>query len=329
MNIEYKAFEVSEIGEKKYQGKIVNKNIDNLEQGDVLIKVKYSSLNYKDALSSIGNKGVTRSYPHVLGIDAAGIVVDSKSSKFKNGDEVIVTGFDLGMNTSGGLAEYIRVPVEWLVNCPQSLNLKEAMFFGTAGFTAALSVLKLLESGVTVNDGPILVTGASGGVASVAIAILAKLGYSVTAASGKKEAYDFLKKIGATDIIDRTLIDDDSNKAMLKSKWAGVVDTVGGNILATAIKTCKYNATVTTCGNVAGDKFSSSVYPFILRGVSLVGIDSVQCSLELRDKVWSLLANNYKFDFEGQYQIITLYEVASELEAILKGNHSGRTVVEL
>lgn len=282
MDKKFKAMVVSELESKKFHREIKSKSISDLPEGDILINVKYSSLNYKDALSAIGNRGVTKEYPHTPGIDASGIVEKSGTSDFSVGDEVLVTGYDFGMNTSGGFQEYIRVPAKWVIKLPNGLSMRESMVYGTAGFTAALSVYKLVKSGVSPSDGDILVTGATGGVGSVALSILSKLGYRVIAVTGKTEEKQMLVDLGAKDIVSREDLDDTSGRPMLRGKWAGVVDTVGGNILATAIKSTNYGGSITCCGNVGGDKFSTSVYPFILRGVTLYGIDSVQCAKDLR-----------------------------------------------
>ncbi|MGM0415068.1 MAG: YhdH/YhfP family quinone oxidoreductase, partial [Bacillota bacterium] len=272
-NKKFRALEIKEV-DNEYVRNIIEKEISELPEGDLLIRVKYSSLNYKDALSAIGNKGVTKEYPHTPGIDAAGIVVEDKSNNFQEGDRVIVTGYDLGMNTAGGFAEYIRVPAEWAVKLPENLSLKESMTYGTAGFTAALSVHKLLTAGTPGKN--ILVTGPSGGVGSFACSILAKKGYEITAATGKTEAKEYFQNLGVSEIISRSEVDDDSGRMLLKEKWDGVIDTVGGNMLATAIKSTKYAGAITCCGNVASGDLPLNVYPFILRGVSLLGIDSVQ-----------------------------------------------------
>lgn len=330
-NLEFKSLLIKEEGDKNFSRQIVTKNIDDLPQGDVVINVKYSSLNYKDALSSIGNKGVTRNYPHTPGIDAAGIVMDSSDVNLKKGDEVLITGYDLGMNTSGGYGQFIRVPAEWVVKLPKNLSLKESMIFGTAGFTAALSVYKLTEMGnVMPEDGEILITGATGGVGSTAVSLLGKLGYDVIGATGKASQKDMLISIGAKDIVDRKEVDDDSGKPMLRSKWAGVVDTVGGNNLSTAIKTTNYGGCVTTCGNVAGHKFDASVYPFILKGITLYGIDSVQCPRALRLKIWDLLANDWKTDtLHENVNEVSLEELSDSIDQILEGKLKGRTIVNL
>lgn len=309
---------------------LVERNIDELPPGELLINVKYSSLNYKDALSSIGNKGVTRNYPHTPGIDAAGIVEESSADDFEIGDKVIITGYDFGMNTSGGFAEYIRVPAKWVIKLPHLLSLKESMIYGTAGFTAALSVYKLTQSGVMPSDGEILVTGASGGVGSVAVSLLSKLGYDVVAATGKLSESEMLLKLGAKSVIDRNDIDDKSGRPMLGGRWAGVIDTVGGNILSTAIKSTNYGGSVTCCGNVGGADFSSSVYPFILRGITVFGIDSVECPMPLRKEIWNKLSSEWKlYNLDHAVDEIGLDGLSDKIDAMLKGEHIGRTIIKL
>lgn len=329
MNKKFKSLYVTE-NEGKFERNIVTRKISELPQGDVLIRVKYSSLNYKDALSANGNKGVTRKYPHTPGIDACGIVEESGSKEFEVGDKVIVTGYDLGMNTSGGFSEYIRVPSDWIVKLPKGLSLKESMYYGTAGFTAALSVYKLIQT-VNTEDGYILVTGGTGGVATIAIKILIKLRYNVVVSTGKVESQkEELLKLGVIDVIDRSDVDDNSKKPLLRSRWAGVIDTVGGNTLSTAIKTTNYCGAVTTCGNVGGIEFNSSIFPFILKGITLYGIDSVECPMDLRIKIWDLLANEWKSDkLENMVNIVSLEELNEKIDLIIKGNHIGRTVLEL
>lgn len=324
----FTAIEVTENENSTFERKIIKRNITDLPEGDILIKVHYSSLNYKDALSATGNKGVTRNYPHTPGIDAAGVVESSNSKDFNIGDKVIVTGYDLGMNTAGGFAEYIQVPAGWVVPCPKSLSLRESMIYGTAGFTAALSVSKLLGSGVNPEDGEVLVTGGTGGVGSVAISLLNKLGYEVIAATGKAQEKERLQIIGAKDIIDRNEINDLSGRGMLRGRWSGVIDTVGGNTLATAIKTTKYGGSVTCCGNVASHEFSSSVYPFIIRGISLLGIDSVQCPMTLRKEIWSNLATTWKVNLESNVTEVSLEELDERIDLMLIGKHVGRTIIK-
>lgn len=313
-----------------YINDIELKNIDWLGKGDVLINVKYSSLNFKDALSAIGNKGVTKKYPHTPGIDAAGIVVESENDKFSVGDKVIVTGYDFGMNTNGGFSEYIRVPSEWIVKLPKQLSLRESMIYGTAGFTAALSVKKLLDYGIKQNNGPVLVTGATGGVGSIAVSILSKLQYTVIGLTGKPEYKDMLLKAGAKDIVLREEFNNASEKILLSTKWNAVIDTVGGNILENALKTTNYNGCVTCCGNVASYKLSTTVYPFILRGISLLGIDSVQCPMDIREKVWDKLSTDWKINnLNDNVEEISLEEVDVNIKKILKGKLKGRTIINL
>ncbi|MBU3111234.1 YhdH/YhfP family quinone oxidoreductase [Clostridium lacusfryxellense] len=329
-NNEFRAILVSETENKEFKREVVTRHINDLPDGDVLINVKYSSLNYKDALSATGNKGVTRDYPHTPGIDAAGIVVENNNSSFAIGSTVLVTGYALGMSTSGGYAEYIRVPSKWVVKLPEKLSLRESMIYGTAGFTAALSIYKLINSGVKPSDGDILVTGSTGGVGSIAISILSKLGYDVTASTGKLSEKEMLLGIGAKQIVDRNDLDDNSGRAVLKSRWAGVIDTVGGNILATAIKSTNYGGTVTCCGNVASDQFSSSVYPFILKGVSLLGIDSVKCPMDIRLIIWDKLSSDWKPNNLGtNVDEVSLDGLSEKIDMILEGKHKGRTIINI
>jgi alcohol dehydrogenase len=312
-----------------YVSAVQDKTIDELPTGDVLINVKYSSVNFKDALSSAGNKGVTRKFPHTPGIDAAGVVAESSVDTFKAGDEVILTGYDLGMNTSGGYSEYIRVPAGWVVPKPAGLELREAMAYGTAGFTSALSVIKLLDHGLEPSAGKILVTGATGGVGSVAVAMLSGLGFEVTAATGKATQAEFLKGLGATEIVDRAAIDDQSGKPMLRETYAGVVDTVGGNILATALKTTSYGGAVTTCGLTQSHELNTTVFPFILRGVSLLGVDSVELPIQTKRDTWARIASDLKINIEPLTEEITMNELPDTLKKILKGGVSGRVVVKI
>ena len=308
---------------------IQEKTVDDLPEGDVLIRVKYSSLNYKDALSATCNPGVTRNFPHTPGIDAAGIVEESAHAQFKQGDPVIVTSYDLGMNTSGGFGQYVRVPAEWVVPLPEGLSLKESMIYGTAGFTAGMSIHEIVAN-VTPDTGEVLVTGASGGVGSISVAILARLGYSVVAVSGKPESAVFLEALGAKKIIPRDAVVDDSGKPLLKRRWAGAIDTVGGDILAGVIKAMDVGGTVTCCGNVAGPELFLTVFPFILRGVRLVGIDSQNCPMAHRLKVWEHLASNWKIDLDnGVYQEIALEQLDENIDRILAGGQTGRVLVNL
>lgn len=329
-NKNFKALQIIENVEKQYSREIIQRKISDLPAGEVLVRVHYSALNYKDALSSIGNKGVTRNYPHTPGIDAAGIVEASESSDFKVGDEVIVTSYDLGMNTSGGLAEYIRVPARWVVTLPMGLSMREAMIYGTAGFTAAMCISALINHGLSPEKGKVLVTGSTGGVGILAVAMLKKLGFEIIALTGKPEAHEFLAKVGASEIFSREALDDKSGRPMLKSVYAGVIDTVGGNILATALKSLNYGGAAAICGLVASSDLPTSVLPFILRGNSLFGIDSAECPMPLRKQIWQKLATDFKpLDLELLVTEIGLEEVPDRLDLMLKGGAMGKYLVKL
>jgi acrylyl-CoA reductase (NADPH) len=326
----FKALVAEEVSPHTFGQKIRTKNITELPAGDVLIRVHYSSLNYKDALSATGNRGVTRSYPHVPGIDGAGVVAESSSPDFAPGDQVIASGFDIGMNTPGGFSQYIRVPADWIIHCPPGLSLRSSMIYGTAGFTAALSLERLVNFPVGPEKGKILVSGATGGVGSIAIALLAKLGYRVSAVSGKADAAEYLQHLGAAEIISRQQATDATGKPLLKEKWAGVIDTVGGEILATAIKSTAYGGAVTCCGNAASADLPLSVYPFILRGVSLLGIDSAKSPLQTRKKIWQKLAGEWRIDsLDSLATECTMAELPLYIERMLQGRHTGRVLVNL
>ena len=325
----FKAMVVSETAEKTFPREIRERALGDLPAGELIIEVKFSSLNYKDALSATGNKGVTRKYPHTPGIDAAGVVADSTTKLFAVGDQVTVTGFDLGMNTSGGFAQYISVPALWAAKLPQGLSLKDSMSHGTAGLTAALCIIRLMASGLTKESGEVLVTGATGGVGSVAVAILGKLGFNIVAATGKASEHDFLTSLGAKTIISREEANDTSGRPLQKPRWAGVIDTVGGNILATALKTAKYGGLVAACGNAMSAELNVNVFPFILRGVSLLGVDSVEIPMRARQMAWSKLAGEWKIDFGNIINEVSLEELNPQIDAILKGAVRGRVVVDL
>ncbi len=328
-NIKFNALVVEELQKNVFSRNVCEKSVDDLPDGDVLIKVHYSSLNYKDALSAIGNRGVTRKYPHTPGIDASGVVVDSKSSDFRAGDNVIVTSYDLGMNRSGGFAQYIRVPAEWVVKLPSNMTLKESMILGTAGFTAGMSIFQIIRD-IPQERGEILVTGATGGVGSIAVLLLSHLGYNVAAVSGKSDAHDFLKSLGAKEIISREDASDKAGRAILNGRWAAVVDTVGGDILATAIKSTLPWAVVTCCGLVASPELSINVFPFILRGVKLIGIDSQNCPMNHRADIWKAFSDKWKLNYpDNFYKEISLNELSQNIDLILKGGQRGRCVVAL
>ncbi len=325
-----KAFLVEKIGENEFLSRVQDVSTPKCGENEIVIKVTYSSLNYKDALSSIGNPGVTRKFPHVTGIDVAGTVYESTSPIFKVGEKVLVTGYDMGMNTNGGHAQFVKVPAAWVARIPDSISDKEIMTFGTAGLTAALSINELIENGIKPESGEILVTGATGGVGSIAVAILSKLGYSITAISGKKERIDFLKKIGANEIILRDEFEAESKKPLLSEKYAGVIDTVGGKILANALKQVKYDGVVTCCGLISSHELNTNVFPFILRGIRLIGIDSVECKLEKKQAAWEKLASRWKINsLNTIINEITLDEVKTAYEHLLSGKAVGRYVVKI
>ncbi|MGR6543312.1 acrylyl-CoA reductase family protein [Paenibacillus tundrae] len=303
---------------------------EDLPNGDVTLQVQYSSVNYKDGLATIEKGGVVREYPIVPGIDLAGTVEESVSGRFAPGDRVISTGYEPGVSHFGGYSRYARLRSEWLVPLPPGLSEKEAMAIGTAGFTAALSVDALVQAGVTPEMGKILVTGATGGVGSMAIAILAKLGYEVTASTGKKDKQEqLLRDLGASHIISREEADMPAKGALGKQLWAGVVDPVGGSALAERLKQIQYGGVVAVSGLTGGTAFESTVLPFILRGIQLIGIDSVYCPMERRERLWKLLGGEWKPDraLELGIQEITWDQLPQTLGAILQGEAVGRTVV--
>ena len=331
MNVStFRALVVSKIDEKTFTREITERKISDLPEGEVLVRVRYSSLNYKDGLSCIGHPGVTQNFPHTPGIDASGEVTESSDSRFKEGDSVIVTGYDLGMNTSGGFGEYIRVPADWVVPLPEGMTFKEASIYGVAGFTAALSVDALQKYGVNPEQGEIVVTGSTGGVGSVSVALLSLLGYTVVASTGKKEESEFLLRLGASEIISREEVNDESKKPLLRERWAGAVDTVGGTTLAALLKAAKRGGAVAATGLVASSELSTTVFPFILRGVSLLGIDSGFTPTKLRREIWNKLAGIWKIPQLEQLTIdCTLEELDPEIDKILAGGQRGRVVVNL
>ncbi|WP_397377446.1 YhdH/YhfP family quinone oxidoreductase [Pseudomonas sp.] len=325
----FNALQARETATGEFEQVIVQREIGELPAGELLVRVKYSSLNYKDALSASGNRGVTKSFPHTPGIDAAGIVEASSVAEFAVGDEVIITGYDLGMNTAGGFGQYIRIPASWALKRPQGLSLREAMVLGTAGLTAALCVDKLEQSGLTPDAGVVLVTGATGGVGSVAVALLASLGYRVAASTGKAEQEDYLKSLGAEQVVLRADLQAGTDKAMLKEQWAGAVDCVGGDILFNVVKSLRYGASVACCGLTAGVAFKGSVLPFILRGVNLLGVDSVELPLVVKASMWDRLSLQWKVNLETLVSEVTLEQLPAAIAQVLAGKQVGRVLVNL
>jgi len=326
----FKALVVEKTDDKQFVRTIRERSLDDLPPGDLVIRVLYSSLNYKDALSATGHPGVTRQFPHTPGIDAAGEVVSCEGGTFAPGELVLVTGYDLGMETDGGWGGLIRIPSAWCVPLPAGLTPRESMAIGTAGFTAALSVLKLEGAGVKPADGPVLVTGATGGVGSVAVSILSGAGYQVTASTGKGSGDALLRSLGATEVVSRDHVTAGSDRPLMRERWAGAVDVVGGETLAAAVKATRYGGTVVCCGLVGSADLVMNVYPFILRGVSLLGVDSANCPAPIRRRLWERLAGEWKpRRLEEMVTEITLAEVEEKLHAILKGELRGRVVVKL
>lgn len=325
----FRALVVRKVADREHSRALEERTIADLPEGDVLIRVAYSSLNYKDALSATGHPGVTRNFPHTPGIDAAGTVAASSADAFSPGDEVVLVGHDLGMETDGGYGEYVRVPADWVVPRPDGLSLRESMIYGTAGFTAAMSIRALLDHGVTPSMGPALVTGATGGVGTFAVGILAKAGFDVAAVTGKADAHDFLRGVGAAEILAREDLVDTS-RPLLRARWSGVVDCVGGDLLASAIAGVVPRGAVAVTGLVAGAELPTSVYPFILRGIAMFGIDSQDCNVSTRPELWRSIATEWKLDgLEGLAREVALDDLDPEIDRILAGGQRGRVLVRV
>jgi putative YhdH/YhfP family quinone oxidoreductase len=324
--MQYSAYYVEE-KDGSFSSSIAQLELQKPAEGFVQIKVSYSSLNYKDALSASGNKGVTRNYPFVPGIDAAGIITDGNSSQFEDGDEVIVTGYDMGMNTPGGFGEYINVPANWVVKKPINLTAIEAMSIGTAGLTAAASVLKIQKSSGESNL-PVLVSGATGGVGSIGVMLMSKLGFEVSALTGKSSSINFLQSIGANNIILRDEYLEAPSKPMEKPLFSSAIDTVGGNILSRMLPQISPHGVVACCGNVAGIEVNTTVFPFILRGIMLAGIDSAESPIEFKTKIWNKFANEWRLDLSSIIKVVTKENLQQEIDLILKGGQQGRVVLK-
>ncbi|MGM8212170.1 NADPH:quinone oxidoreductase family protein [Virgibacillus sp. W0430] len=307
---------------------IANLTLDDLPDGEVIVRVSYSSVNYKDGLATIPDGKIVKSFPHIPGIDLAGVVVQSEDARFKQGDEVIATSYEIGVSHFGGFSEYARIPGAWVVPLPEGLSLKEAMIYGTAGFTAALSIQRLEDNGITPESGPVLVTGATGGVGSLATAMLAKRGYNVTASTGKDSEHAYLKSLGAEEIIQRSALQTDKVKPLDKQRWAAAVDPVGGSSLAYVLSSIKYGGSVAVTGLTGGTKVPTSVFPFILRGINLLGIDSVYCPMNVREKLWRRMATDLKpKQLDSISTEIDLNQLPHTLSDILVGKTKGRMVL--
>ncbi len=309
---------------------LVERTANDLPDGEVTIRVAYSSVNFKDGLATLAKGGVVRKYPLVPGIDLAGSVTQSADSRFNDGDEVLITGFDLGVAHDGGFAELARVPADWVVKKPDGLTLRDCMLFGTAGFTAGLAVQALEAHRVTPDKGPVLVTGATGGVGSVAVSMLANLGFQVAASTGKDSEHDYLKSLGASEILSRDEVSAES-RPLDKSRWAGAIDQVGGSTLPWLMARMTYRGAIACTGLTGGVAYSSTVLPLLLRGVSVLGIDSVMCPMAERPPLWERLAGDLRpKHLDDEIAVETDLEGLKDvLATILKGGVRGRTVVKL
>jgi acrylyl-CoA reductase (NADPH) len=311
----------------KIEGRLVRATLDELSPGDVVIKASHSSVNYKDALAATGAGKIMRRFPLIGGIDVSGTVVSSTDKRYREGDEVVVTGYELGVSVDGGYSEYVRVPADWVIPLPAGLTTCDAMAIGTAGFTAALSIVQMERNGLTSGQGPVIVTGATGGVGSLAVELLATLGYDVTAMTGKDREHDYLCKLGAKNIISRSELQM-GTRPLEKALWAGAVDPVGGEILAWLTRTMKTGGSIASSGLTAGIELHTTVLPFILRGVNILGIDSVACSSELRLDVWHRLATDMRpTHLEAIVQEVPLSGLPDTFQTLLNGTMRGRFVV--
>lgn len=327
-SIIFRALEITK-GDHGTDMNIIHRSIDDLPEGELLIRVEYSSLNYKDALSAIGAKGVTKEYPHTPGIDAAGVIEKSEDDQFPVGTSVIVTGFDLGMNTSGGFSEYIRVPSKWAVKCPDKLSTKDAMIIGTAGLTAGLAVSEM-EIKCDMKDAKVIVSGATGGVGSIGVNLLSHLGANVTAITGKIESRKYLMDLGAKEVIDRNEFINSTNLPLNKGVYNAALDAVGGKILSCIIASMDHDGVVTACGNVGGPRFETTVFPFILRSNHLIGIDSAGCSMRKRELVWENFSSDWKLNgLDQMVKTVDLDNMIPEIQRILDGKQVGRILLEL
>lgn len=325
----FKAYRTTET-DGQFYSKVEDLSFETLSDNEVLIQVAYSGINYKDLLSIKGNKGVTKTYPHTPGIDASGIVVNDKTGNFIPGEEVVVMGYDLGMNTDGGFAEYISVPSDWVLRKPQKFTLKQTMEIGTSGFTAALGISKMIQMGAKPEDGPVIVSGATGGVGVYAVQILSAMGFEVWAVTGKKDSEELLYTLGAKAILTREEISVAKEKPLVRPRWAGGLDTVGGDTLVNILKQCKKSGSIATCGNVGGMELNMTVLPFILNGINLLGINAADTPMGQRLKVWTLLEKYAKPSVVSKSgKEISLEEIPSAIESMSNSSHTGRFLIKL
>lgn len=325
----FNALWTSEMPDGHFETSLQPLPFHTLKSDRVLIQVSYSSLNYKDALSANGHQGITRDFPHIPGIDAVGKIMEDPSGAFEPGQEVIVTGFDLGMNTHGGLAEYISVPASWIISLPHGMSALKAMQWGTAGLTAGMALAALWHHGVRPNQGEIVVTGATGGVGLISILLLKHLGFQVAAITGKVDQNDFLKQMGVDRLIDREEFLSEKPRALYPMQFAGAIDVVGGEVLAKIIKSLHLGAAVSACGMASSVDLPLQIYPFILRGASLLGIYSADSPIEKKQEIWDKLANAWNIPLDAISRTISLAEAPVYLAKIREGNHIGRTVVQI
>ncbi len=304
--------------------------LPELRSGDVVVEVSHSSLNYKDAMAATGHPGIVKNFPHVPGVDAVGTVVESQDERYQPGDQVIATGHELGVERWGGWASHLIAPADWLVKLPAGLTPEESMTLGTAGFTAAQSVAALLKHGRVPEDGKVIVSGATGGVGSISVMLLAKLGFEVVAITGKTDRHEWLKELGATTVAGREELSGNEKRPLLKGEFAAGIDTVGGGVLATMLKKIEHRGCVACCGVTGGGELPTTVYPFILRGIALFGIDSAWCPGDLRKEIWNKLATDWKLDQLLDAKIdLSLTTVSAAVEQILDGKFAGRGVIHL
>ncbi len=329
----FKAYLINQEGDK-IVSQFVDMDASQLDPGEVTIAVSHSSINYKDALAATGTGRIIRRFPCVGGVDLAGRVISSKDDRFSPGDEVLATSYDIGVSHHGGFAEQARIPADWLVKLPDGLSLHDAMALGTAGFTAALAVFRMEHDGLTPEKGPVIVSGATGGVGSIAIEILAKLGYHVVALTGKDAESDYLFRLGAKEVVLRQSLDLDKVKPLSKETWAGAIDNLGGDVLAWMVSTMKVGGTLASVGLAASFSLQTTVMPFILRGVSLLGIDSVNCPMPQRTEVWRRLASDMHPphlipDSTGMIRDIAFADLPAAFEDYIQARVRGRIVVNI
>jgi len=326
----FRCYFVKKTGKDQIEAGLDTRPLFELPAGEVLVRVRYSSLNFKDALAATGHPGVARSFPHVPGVDVLGEVVESTSDRFHVGETVLATGYELGSERWGGWAEYARIPADWVHHVPRGLTPEETMIIGTAGFTSAQMVWSLIHHGIEPDGGEIIVTGATGGVGILAVMLLKKLGYTAVAVSGKTDRRRWLMDLGAASVVPREEVIDESGRPLLTGRWAGAIDTVGGKMLATIVRSTKHRGCVTACGVAGGADLPLTVYPFILRGVTLDGIDSAWCPRSRREEIWRLLGSEWKLDgLHDLKKLVPLSEIEQHVQQILAGGVAGRIVVDV